>query len=169
MRAYGAILTAALIILGIAACTKNDRSPAPDFVLSDLAGNRFYLNGQSGRIVLLNFWSIHCAPCLKEMPELEKISAKLSGKNSLVIGICNDPGEIGYIETLLKSLGVTYPTLLDEAMKVSALYRVSALPATFIIDHRGRVRYAATGYEDGYAEKYTSIMERLIHERDSKK
>jgi len=149
-------------------CSGNGNS-APDFVLNDLQSNRFYLSGQKGSVVLLNFWSVHCAPCLREMPKLQELADAFARENVRVVGICDDPGEAGYVESLLKGIKVTYTTLIDEKQRVRGLYRVTGLPTTFIIDYKGMVRYSSVGYADGDIEKDHSIIELLVYERDTKK
>lgn len=47
--------------------------PAPDFKLSDLSGNNVTLSSMRGKVVLLDFWSISCGPCVREMPTIEDI------------------------------------------------------------------------------------------------
>ena len=135
---------------------------APDFVLTDLEGGRFYLSAQKGKVILLNFWSVHCVPCLQEMPLLQKLQEDYSGKGASVIGICTDPGEAGYIDSFLKGLSVTYPVLMDTENKVSSLYNIHALPATYIIDQQGMIQYNTTGYTEGYVKTYISKLDELL-------
>ena len=166
------LFLACILISGIVRCAGNDGASgtgAPDFMLTDIDSNRFYLSEQKGKPVLLNFWSIHCAPCLVEMPKLQKLADSLSHKGVTFIGICNDPGEDGYIESLLKKLGVTYTNLIDEDKTVTEKYSVSALPATFIIDHTGAIRFHKVGYDEQYLEKYRNIIEIILHEKKTKK
>jgi AhpC/TSA family len=47
--------------------------PAPDFRLSDLNGNSVALTSMRGKVILLDFWSISCGPCIREMPMIERI------------------------------------------------------------------------------------------------
>ena len=166
------LLLACTLVLSIETCTgRNDSSDtsAPDFMLSDIDGNRFYLSEQRCKAMVLNFWSIHCAPCMVEMPKIQQFSDSLSKKGVRFIGICNDPGEDDYVESLLKRLGVTYTNLIDEQKAVSGKYAVSALPSTFIIDYTGKIRYHTVGYDESYIKKYREICEMILHEYEAEK
>ena len=164
------LLFACAFVLSIETCTGKDDSSdaiAPDFMLSDIDGNRFYLSDQKSKVVVLNFWSIHCAPCLVEMPKIQQLSDSLSKKGVRFVGICNDPGEGNYVETLLKRLGVTYTNLIDEQKAVSGKYSVTALPSTFILDYKRKIRYHTVGYDESYIKKYHEICEMILHEYET--
>ena len=165
-------LCACAFLLSIVTCTgRNDSSDrnAPDFKLSDIDGNRFYLSEQKDKVVLLNFWSIHCATCMVEMPKIQQLSDSLSKKRIRFVGICNDPGEGNYVESLLKRLGVTYTNLIDEQKAVSGKYSVTALPSTFILDYKRRIRYHTVGYDESYIKKYHEICETILHKYETEK
>lgn len=166
------LLFACALMLSIETCTgKRDASDAgaPDFMLSDIDGNRFYLNEQRCKAMVINFWSIHCAPCMVEMPQIQQLSDSLSKKGVRFIGICNDPGEGNYVESLLKRLGVTYTNLIDGQKVVSGKYAVTALPATFILDYKRRIRYHMVGYDESCIKKYREICETILHEYETEK
>lgn len=161
-----------VLFLGNYNCAKKSRSydrVAPDFMLSDIDGNRFYLSGQKAHAIMLNFWSIHCIPCMTEMPKIQHLSDSLKKMEIIFVGICNDPGESGYVESLLKKLGVTYTNLIDEQKEVTRKYSVTAIPATFIIDYKGRIRFHTVGYDESYLTKYLNIFETILHEYETEK
>jgi peroxiredoxin len=163
-----AVIVFALVTVPLLSCRQPEVARgriAPDFVLSDLEGGRFYLNAQKGKVILLNFWSIHCVPCLQEMPLLQKLQEDYANKDAAIIGICTDPGEAGYIDSFLKGLGVTYPVLMDTEYKVASLYNIHALPATYIIDQQGMIQYNTTGYAEGYVEMYISKLDELLRRK----
>ncbi len=54
--------------------------PAPGEVFTDLAGARVRLADFEGRMVLLNFWATWCAPCVREMPSLDRLQAALGDR-----------------------------------------------------------------------------------------
>ena len=142
---------------------------AEDFLLYDLNGRRFYLSAQKGRIVLLNFWAVQCAPCIKEMPQLEQIGQYFHDKDGMVIGICSKTFEVTLLKSIIEKNKISYRNCIDVNNKITNIYDVNMLPTTFIIDYNGFVRYKTVGYKSENAENYKKIILQLINERDKKK
>src|SRR6478736_4462176 len=70
----------------------NDRL-APDFTLRDREGKTFRLSEHRGRVVVLNFWSITCPPCVEELPTLETLAHVAEGWGDVdVVTISTDSG-----------------------------------------------------------------------------
>jgi peroxiredoxin len=141
-----------------------DSTYAPDFMLNDLQGNRFYLNRQNGKIILLNFWSVYCVPCIREMPQLARLWNEYKDRDIVFAGICTDAGEEGYIQRFMPSLNIEYSILLDIDGKTGKRYGVQALPTTIMIDRKGLIRYRWKGYENGYERMYARALEALLEE-----
>jgi peroxiredoxin len=86
----------AAIALGLAlaarqfpATTVPEASASALFVASfpDLDGRPQDLTQFKGRLLVVNFWATWCAPCVEEMPELQRIHAEYSSRGAAVIGI----------------------------------------------------------------------------------
>ncbi len=78
--------------------TKNS-SPAKSGMVA-LSGKTFGPNELNGKIVVLNFWFTSCPPCLKEIPELNKIVAEYKGKDVVFLGLATD--DVKTLEGFLK-------------------------------------------------------------------
>lgn len=78
--------------------TKNS-SPAKSGMVS-LSGKTFGANELNGKIVVLNFWYTSCPPCLKEIPELNKIVQEYKGKDVVFLGLATD--DVTILEEFLK-------------------------------------------------------------------
>ena len=50
---------------------------APDFTLTDMAGQQVSLSQYRGKVVILNFWATWCPPCREEMPSMEALYQKI--------------------------------------------------------------------------------------------
>jgi peroxiredoxin len=110
---------------------------APDFKLPDLNGNSVTLNSMRGKIVLLDFWSISCGPCIREMPSIKAIGE--AHKSDLIVwGVSFDQPDRDTKWLLRHQL--TMPTLSDADFVVSDLYKVSGIPAVVLIGMDGKVR-----------------------------
>ena len=110
--------------------------PAPDFKLADLDGNSISLSSLRGKVVLLDFWSVSCGPCTREIPIIE--AAGEAHKADLVVwGISFDQPQQD--KKWLVQHQRTLPTLSDTDFVVSDLYRVPGIPAMVLIGADGMV------------------------------
>jgi len=120
-----------------------DGSPVPDFSLSDLNGNTIRIDKFKGKPVILNFWSIDCAPCKIEMPLFQKVLE--TNKGDIEVVAINMGDSRKNVESFAKANGITFTILLDEDGKVSDLFNVMAFPVTYIIDRDGIIQNHHTG------------------------
>jgi len=91
-----------------------------------------------GRAVVLNFWATWCAPCVREMPSLDRLQAEVSGEGIEVLTLSEDRGGAPVIKRFYKKLGIrNLPVLLDKRGEVLRKLRVRGLPTTLLIDARG--------------------------------
>ncbi len=113
-------------------------APAPDFTLESLDGEPVTLSAHRGTPVLLNFWATWCPPCRKEMPDLQRFSAKYGDRVQL-LGV-NWGESDDDVRRFLARYDVDYPNLMDRDGRAFVQYRLTGLPATFWIDERGVIR-----------------------------
>jgi peroxiredoxin len=125
---------------------------APDFELPALAGGKLRLSDYRGQVVILNFWTKTCAPCLEEMPSLAELGRSLRGRRDIVLlTISTDPSFDDVRTTLRSTLGgdPPFPVLLDpEADVVSGKFGTKLFPETWYIDARGIIRARVDGARD---------------------
>ena len=114
-------------------------SPAPTFRLPSLAGGEVDLQSLRGRLVVLNFWATWCAPCVAEMPSLERLYRALGREGLTVLSVSVDEDETALRFT--ERAGLTFPILRDPGGRTAArAYRASAYPQTVVIDAGGQVK-----------------------------
>lgn len=111
--------------------------PAPQFELTDLNGKRWSLNQLRGKKIVLNFWFSSCAPCLEEMPRLNKLVEEYKGKDVVFLGITfNNPQQV---HKFLEKHTFKY-TLLPNSKEIDKLYKISGWPVNMVIDSKGVIR-----------------------------
>ncbi len=101
--------------------------PAPEFSLSDIAGNTKTLESFRGSPALLNFWAADAPYCREQLQALEKSYAELESSGLHVIGVNLDSsGRADAVRAFVAQYGITFPTLLarqDEAAVYNIIYR----------------------------------------------
>ena len=112
--------------------------------LTDEGGAVFTLDSLRGRALLINFWASWCAPCIAEMPSLQKAAEQLHPDGIDVLLISLDRGGVKKALPVLRAHGVTTPRLgFDPKAAVSREMGVSGLPTSFLLsaDHKNCVIY----------------------------
>ncbi len=149
--------------------TVGDRVPAPGFVAGKPGGhkgsdNQAALEDYKDKVILLNFWATWCMPCRREMPGMEKLWQKYRDQGFVVLAVSSDEGSPARVETFVRKFDLSFPVLLDPDGEIGALYNVSSLPATFLIDRQGRVVSRVTGSEDWSSKAAFRMVETLLSE-----
>jgi thiol-disulfide isomerase/thioredoxin len=111
-------------------------APATDF--ADETGKARTLADFRGRVVLVNFWATWCAPCVREMPSLERLQAALGGPDFTVIALSEDRSGWDKIGPFREKLGLKALPLFHD-LRSAAMFAVKAtsLPTTVLYDRDG--------------------------------
>jgi len=136
----------------------------PALHLDDLAGHVHDLRNYRGRVVLVNFWATWCPPCVHEMPSMQRLKDKLAGKPFTILGVnmAEEPGEVR--DFLAKIVHVDFPILLDRDGAALGRWKVFAFPTNYVVDKRGRIRYAMFGAIDWDNPDVVNKIEGLLAE-----
>ena len=105
---------------------------APAFTLPTFDGEVLTLAQYRGRPVVVNFWASWCPPCRAEAPVLERIWETYREAGVLVVGVDIQDVEAD-ARAFLQEHTITYPNVRDAEGTTTAAYRVSGLPAIFLI------------------------------------
>lgn len=121
-------------------------APAPSYRTVSLGGDSVSLAAQRGKVVLFNVWATWCHPCRDEIPELKNIHAKYRARGLELIGVSVDAdGTDEAIRSFMKDFQMEYPVWRDPDERVSSQFLVIGVPATFLIDRQGVLRWRKTG------------------------
>jgi peroxiredoxin len=137
--------------------------PAPAYSAQSMSGDSVSLASLRGNVVLLNVWATWCGPCRQEIPELRAIHAKYKDRGLQLVGVSVDAeGTDAAIRSFLTDFKMDYTIWRDPNESVSALFRMSGVPATFVIDRQGVLRWKATGVVEPGDTSLTNAIERAI-------
>jgi peroxiredoxin len=117
---------------------------AEDFALPTIDGGSFRLLEQRGKVVLVNFWATWCAPCLEEMPAMERLwrRHKDAGFVLVAVSVDTDPKKVPPFVSARK---FSFPVVVDPKMAVAEKYGVRAVPSSFVVDRTGTMAGVALG------------------------
>ncbi|MGH7678760.1 MAG: TlpA family protein disulfide reductase [Gemmatimonadaceae bacterium] len=120
--------------------------PAPAYQTVSLSGDSVSLADQRGKVVLLNVWATWCHPCRDEIPELRELHKKYEVRGLELVGVSVDAeGNDEGIKAFMKEFEMAYPVWRDPGERVSTQFLVFGVPATFLIDKQGVLRWRKTG------------------------
>ena len=121
--------------------------PAAAVIFRDLQGKEWSTSALIGKVVYLNFWFTGCAPCVKEIPALNALHAKLSSNPDLImLSLAYD--DESKLRDFLKRSPITFPVacISFEVLKKLAMPTSSiGFPTHIIIDREGNLLIASTG------------------------
>lgn len=137
---------------------------APDFTLPALDGSNVSLSDHAGKVVLIDFWSTTCQPCLVEMPHLVALYEKYKSKGMIVLAVAADgPETMSQVSATVRDKKMTFPVLLDEETSVIARYNPKKdMPFWVLIDKRGNIVSKKNGYSPGDEKVLAEEIEKLL-------
>ena len=116
--------------------------------LPDVAGQTQALAQWRGKPMVINFWATWCAPCVREMPELEALSKKYPGVQLVGIGVDN----VDNIRKFQEKVAVSYPLLVMGMSAIDTLRQLGnpsgGLPFTLVLKADGSISEKILGEID---------------------
>jgi peroxiredoxin len=115
-------------------------SAGPEFSFTDINGKPHRLSDYQGKVVLLDFWGVWCAPCAAEAPRLAAIYRKLHEKGFEVIGV-HMGKEVAALRKFTAEKGMSWAQAIeDERGALHRLFRVHEWPTYYLIGKDGTIR-----------------------------
>jgi len=118
-------------------------SPPIDFEVTSINGMKLSPDDFKGRVLLLDFWATWCAPCRQEMPNVIKVYDKYNEKGFEIVGISLDRSRDA-LDEYIEKYKLRWPQYYDGKFwqnEVATLYGIKSIPATYLIDKKGNIRY----------------------------
>jgi peroxiredoxin len=134
----------------------------PELRLPTLAGGVVSLAAHRDKLVLVNFWATWCQPCTAEMPTLEALWRE-EGDRLVVLGVSVDRGSPRLLlDPYVARLGLTFPILLDGDQEAARAWRVTSLPATFLVRPGGEAVGLAFGAREWNSAEMRELLARFL-------
>ena len=127
----------------------------------DNRGQEVTLDAYRGRTVVVNFWATWCAPCVAEMPSLQRMRDKLAPKGIEVIAV-NLQENAARIGPFVERLGITFPVVRDHDGAVRTAWQVTVFPTSFVVGPDQRIVWVARGEID-WDDAHVQSQLRTLH------
>lgn len=138
------VLLLLLAALGLGACDRGD--------VVELADGRVVkFDDWNGRWLIINYWAEWCAPCRKEIPELNLLHSERDVTGAQVLGVNYDGLSGAALADLVAEMGIEFPVLVADPRARWAVQQPAVLPSTLIVNPRGELTRVLVGpqhYED---------------------
>jgi peroxiredoxin len=144
--------------------------PAPDFTLRDLAGEEISVSNLiRGKVALIAFSAVGCAPCCVEAPHLTELDNKHKADGLIVVTVnpWDEPEEV--VRKYVAREKLTNVFLLDGKAVAREKYHLRWYPTTCVVNHKGIVVSVKTGFEPGDEQTLTRQIDELLAARRATK
>jgi thiol-disulfide isomerase/thioredoxin len=136
---------------------------ALDIEGNDTDGKDFKLSDYKGKVVLIDFWASWCGPCMRLVPHNLALIKKMEGKPFAIVGVNLDEDK-GKAKKAIADAQITWRSFHDDGGKIGKTWRVSAIPALFVIDAKGIMRHKWVGASNPKA--IDEAIEALVKEAE---
>jgi thiol-disulfide isomerase/thioredoxin len=138
-----------------------DQRPAPELRLNSLDGEPYDIARARGHWVFVHFWASWCGPCKREMPAIQRMIARLADSGLEIVMVNTAETEV-QVFTFLATVAPDVVPLMDRQGLVTERWQPRGLPATFLVDPQGRIRYQALGGRQWDTPAYLDFLRRLV-------
>ncbi|TRX75609.1 TlpA disulfide reductase family protein [Pseudomonas mangiferae] len=130
----------------------------------DQHGRKVPAERLEGQWLVINYWAGWCAPCRTEIPELNAFAEQQAGHGVEVFGVNFDGLQDVQLKEAAEQLGIRFTVLAQDPAPRFELPRSEALPVTYLIDDKGRLRERLLGEQT--AAGLTAKLAALRHDTE---
>jgi|GEM_PF-645909 len=141
-------------------------STLDELVLADMDGNTHTLESLSGKIIVIDFWFVNCAACIKEMPELNKLREDLGTEAIAWFGVTFDKKE--KVEKFLEKVNFDF-TVIPDSKHIVDRFNINFFPTTLIISPGHKIVYTGKlGPMSGRTAEIKKMLKKVLKENKKK-
>ncbi len=132
--------------------------------LQDINNNKVNLYDLKGeQVTVLDFWTTFCRPCMKAIPELNKIYSEYKDQGVQIIGVnCDGPRTVAKVPAMSQTLQIEYPVLVDINSDIFNSLNFSNYPTLIILDEKNKIKYMHEGFIPGDEEEIVKAINKQL-------
>lgn len=146
-------------LAGRSAAAPSSSKPAPEFKVATAGGTEFDSASLKGKVLVLNFWSTGCGPCVAEIPDLNQLVQKYGTRDVIFLALAGESND--WLVPFLAEHPFAYQ-IIPAAGAVFTSYQVSSLPVHVVIGRQGEIVARLTGAGEERADQLSRIIEQAL-------
>ena len=140
---------------------KIEGTSAPEWTLKDADNNIFSLQGVKSKVVLIQFTSVSCGPCMASIPFLKELVIEYDPKDFDLIAIEAFTQNSNVLKSYQRRKDITYPFLMSNK-ELNKSYQIQAVPVFFVLDENRVIQKVIRGYAPSVNEQLRNAINELI-------
>jgi peroxiredoxin len=125
---------------------KTEGTVFPKFSFKDLNGNEVSNETMKGKIIVIKCWYIHCTPCIREFPQVNRLAAEYKDRKDIVfISLAEDTPK--QLKAFLARKPLSYAVIPDMKIYMNETLNLNAFPTHFILNKEGLIVKVLPNFE----------------------
>ncbi|SCY60724.1 Peroxiredoxin [Flavobacterium anhuiense] len=125
---------------------KMEGTAFPQFSFKDLDGNLVTNESMKGKIIVIKCWYIHCTPCIREFPQVNKLTEEYKDRKDIVfMSLAEDSAE--QLKTFLARKPLLYSVIPDMKEYMNNALQLNSFPTHFILNKEGMIAKVLPNFE----------------------
>jgi cytochrome c biogenesis protein CcmG/thiol:disulfide interchange protein DsbE len=145
-------LPSVVLVLFLVACSspstvgtvRVEGRPLPDLAGTGLQGERLSAADLRGHVLVVSVWATWCLDCEKDQPGFVNVAERYADRGVRFLGVDPLDNEAPALEWV-RRYHVPYPSIQDPSGRFAASLGYTGLPATYVVDRDGTIRFSIIG------------------------
>lgn len=133
------------------------------FQFTDIQGKLLRSSDLIDKVIVFNYWFVDCAPCVREIPELNALQQKFANRTDVVFIAVSPIDDKEKISKFLHDKPFTFMHIAkDEAKQMEETKSIGAFPSYLVVDKKGKITLFNQGYSTNTISSLTNHIETLL-------
>jgi len=137
---------------------------APALSGKNIDGKKISLADYKGKVVLIDFFYMACAPCILSFPHIKAIYRKYADSGVVVLGVNPVDKKEAQLRSFLKKYEMPYPVIFPEDDTTTKNYIIQGYPCFYLVDKKGNIAFSLPGFGQGVEVLIEENIRKLIRE-----